>query len=676
MPHIHVTGTERRFNVVVAVEDRGEWRMFLPFPAHRVRRAAPVGTDRFVCLSEAGDVRLIDHRSGADVARATVRLRGGENILVVERSGIIVLYDAKPYFSSLDAPHSIHILRADDLATIATGDAIRLSTDRSTGRFVGREAEPAEAGELVGLRIRGRIVEDTAGRLGFVGEIGARHALFRIDGADLSVSVTPIPEGAMPWQWFSPSGGHALAPHIGRPFAADDLDGAGAGQEAFLAGYHGNKGTLELWATAPPRLVRLIGTGAGLPHDFVGDVVWEPDETGFWAKFVGNSRRIGFQRVGLDGSLSPAFGFDRFRDKSYPVTQDIADVADPAEVEVRVFADSSFIQRAWCTEPLPFRLIGEQEDGFRPDTAPYPPEAAVTRFLARSARPHVVIVRDFSAPAVADGLRQLAGDIGERLGDLCQDDVLELSFKVGRRTLTETRFFGRLAADHVDVAAELRQLLLAYLRAQPAVVEAKQLFRQLWGPEGQGALGPAMQALLRLDPAAHDVFRTYLALRDGEHETHSTDVIMKDYVAATGWRDRAMIGFGIYFALIRQRDGREALFGGLLDEYGLVEAAAAMIGADEFAALIVAEIDRFVVVPGLDRGDGTDLYRALQPSLETSDYGLAVLAALPSAGGPVLARREAEQGVNPDFLAAVAVRDEETPKAARPWWARLFGRRT
>ena len=162
-----------------------------------------------------------------------------------------------------------------------------------------------------------------------------------------------------------------------------------------------------------------------------------------------------------------------------------------------------------------------------------------------------------------------------------------------------------------------------------------------------------MLALLRLDPRAHDVFRDYLARRDGEHETYSTDVIMKLYIQETGWRDRAMTSFGIYLALIRHWDGRMAVAGGLLDEYGLLRPAEGMLDADEFASLIVQEVDQFVANPGLDQGTKEDLYLALQPSLEMTEYGRQVLAVIASRSGMALIRSAEERGLNHAFLQAL-----------------------
>ena len=676
MPHVHVTGTERRFNVVVAVEEAGRWHMLLPFAGRKVARAAAVGEDRVVCLSDTGDLSLLDFRSGREIARRSLRLSGGANLLAASRSPIIVIHGTSTAFSDLDYPQSFHIVGATDLVPVVEGDAIRLPAEGAPGRLVLRDAVDTGSGDgrLIDLRIRGRLVEDSIGRLAFVGRHGAGYALFRMDGSDGAVAVTPIPDGALPWQWLSATGAFALAPHIGRPFAPGDFDVAGPGYAGFIDGYHGNKGTLELWATAPPRLVRLVETRAGLPRDFAVDVTWEPDETGFWVKFSGNARQVDFQRIGRDGGQSPAFSFERFRDKSYSVPQHVADVADPLAVAVRVYGDAVQIRRDWCRSAEPFRLIAEADDGFRKDVEPYPPEAMVKRFLAKSARPHVVPVRTFTTPDIDAALHGLAGDVGARLAELLQEDVLEIVFKVDGKAVTETAFFKRVAKARIATADSLRALLTAYLDAQPAAVEARNLFRQIWGPEGEGGLGPAMAALLALDPGAHDLFRIYLVRRDGEHETHSTDVIMRDYIAAAGWRDRAMIGFGIFFALVRQRDGREALAGGLLDEYGALQAAEAMIGADECADLVTAEIDRFVIDPGLDRGDRADLYGALQQSLETTDYGRQVLAILAAQGQPVTLRPREQRGLNPDVLDAVAQQDRAAEKPARSWWARLLGR--
>lgn len=644
MRRVHVTGTDRRGDTVAAVEDGGAWRLFLPFPEHMIEAAALLGSDRLLCLSDQAEICLIDWRADKEIARRRIpllKLRRAR-LLVTADAGLIVIHSTQSELDPMQYPHSLHILRAADLEPIVEGDALQWLPGLTVGRILDRGAETAAgtgSGQVADLQIMGKVIEDETGRLVLVardcGRGASRRGLCRIGRSDGAVHVAPVPdEAGGPWGWFSASGRYAVAPHTGVPLIhAVSWEEQESHREAAQQGAERNKGRLELWTTEPPRLAALIATGRGLPADWINDVVWEPDETAFWVKLSGFSRRIGFQRVGLDGSLSPVFSFQRFRDRNYPFLQDIADLADPQQVAVRVDFDMAYIQRDWCRSDLPFRLIPEEEDGFRKAASPHPTEAAVRRFLARSERRHVVAVRDFSEAAIADALGRLTRDIREGLADLLQNDVLEFSFKVGKRGMSETAFFAAVTRERIPVAAALRELLTTYLAVQPRVIEAKRMFRQIWGPEGQGALAPAMQALLHLDPDAHDVFRGYLAKRDGEHETHSTDVVMKRYVREAGWRDRAMIGFGVYFALIRHRDGRSALAGGLLDEYGLLQAAARMIDADDFATLVMQEIDCFVLDPGLDAGDKEELYEALQPSLAMTAHGRQALAIIASRRG-------------------------------------------
>jgi hypothetical protein len=269
----------------------------------------------------------------------------------------------------------------------------------------------------------------------------------------------------------------------------------------------------------------------------------------------------------------------------------------------------------------------QHDDGFEPPSPFEPDKKLISRFMREQAVNRIALP-DFSAAAVAEALRTLTRNIRERLADLIRKDVLETTFIVGGEAQDETEFFERIARERIPVAAELRDLLECYLAVQPRVLKAKRITEQIWGPDGQGALGPAMWALLRLDPARHDVFRKYLAQRDGEHEIHTTDVTMKDYVAAAGWRDEAMIRFGIYFALIRERDGRVSS-GGLLNEYGLIDAVADRLDPEAFARMLVEEIEGFSVALTWDDQSKGTLYQALENSLRSRGaFGARVLAAI------------------------------------------------
>jgi len=655
MRRVVLAGNDRRGDVIAAVEDGGEWRLSLPFPEHMIKEAALVGDDRLVCQSDEAEISLLAWRSGEEIARRPILAHRRGRMLVTADSQFIVIFHHT----------SIQVLRATNLETVVEGETLQWPIDESVGRIVNLGDYPLQRGgpgEPIQLEMQGDVVEDHAGRLAFVccncGPTDSRYGLCRIGRSDWSVQFEPIPSDAGPWKWFSPSGRYALAPHSGTPMEHDgsatesSLSSRSAQaphRDAVVDGTKRIGVALELWKTEPPMLDAILVTRMAPPPPLeVANVAWEPAETGFWVQHGRYwNKQTEFRRVGLDGSLSPTFGFQRFRDRK--VVQEIVDVADPQQVEIQAFSDAVYIQRAWCESELPFKQISEDEDGFRKSAWSGPPQRAVKRLLAQSGR-HVMVVHDFSEASIIDALQRLTHDVRERLPDLLHRDVFELSFKVGQRTMTETAFFARMTRERIPVASALRDLLTTYLAVQPRVVEAKGFFRQIWGPTNQGALGPAMQALLRLDPNAHDVFRDYLAKRDGEHETHSTDVIMKIYIQETGWRDRAMVSFGIYFALIRHRDGRIALAGGLLDEYGLLHAAEGMIDADEFASLIMQEIDEFVANPGLDEGSTEDLYLALLPSLETTRYGQQVLAAIASRRRVTYLPASAEErGLNREF---------------------------
>ncbi len=73
MPRLEITGTERRYNTVAAIEDNGAWQMVMPFPRASIRAAALVGDERLICLSEDGELCLIAWRSRRDVVRRRCR---------------------------------------------------------------------------------------------------------------------------------------------------------------------------------------------------------------------------------------------------------------------------------------------------------------------------------------------------------------------------------------------------------------------------------------------------------------------------------------------------------------------------------------------------------------------------------------------------------------------------
>jgi hypothetical protein len=707
MPRVVITGDERRHNQIAAVEEGGDWRMIVPFAGLSIKEARLIGENRHLCLSSYPDNRardatlsLIDWRSGVERARRTMWIAG---TIHVTNDARFILVVAEIY---------LHVMRADDLSTVAEGNTVRWETKPTpAGRWRGRLFQsdtPASRGteDPVILHTGKMPHEDPAGRLFFLccsagPQRRIRYAICDIDLADGTVSAAEIPDTSGQWLWFSPSRRFALARHV-RTLAYDDgqatKPGFGFGRnparhrDALPDGRLRFGRALELWETDPPALKAILvvqmdaiqavidaATGKPAPgawvrfarqsaenpadnvapnwkptpreikehperqlwatlHDrmnIVSAVTWEQDEIGFWIQFGRWSETmVLFRRTGIDGSLSPLFAFARFRDTGKTAHQDFAGFADADRVAIQTASGRVYLRRSWCDSEAPLRLVTEDEDGFDPSILPptmeKPPEDAVARALG-PARRHLVTLADFSRDAVAACLDALAGDVGTRLGALVWREgfriVFEMAFVVAGDTVPEAEFFRHVHETRLPVVQELRALLTAYLAAQARLLGGPPGHEQIWGPDGMGAFGPAMQALLLLDPGAHDVFREYLARRDGEHEVYSTDVIMRSVVAAHGWNDPVLQRLGFHCALIRARDGRRAS-PGLLNEYGLLDAAEGTVSAAAFAAMIAEEIDGFV----LSSGDGSltqgRLLAALAPSLRGGGYGQAVLRAI------------------------------------------------
>jgi len=699
MPSVFVTGDAyRRYEKVAAVEHNGEWKFFLPFRRDSIEHAALVGDDLLICLSNKGELRLINWRTDQEVARREVARYHGEMLVTADQQ-FIILSQHNRYRERDFWPGFLHIIRVQDLKTIAEGNGLLWDNAQRTATLVNIDyPRPTGPDAPVFIKILTPVTEDKLGRLTFtcalVGPPGSsRYGICQINRADWSMDFQPIPETSGRWIWFSPRGKLAIAKQFQRLLYDNGLPRRSLlpsfkkdnrHRDVRLDGMARFGRPLELWETDPPKLKSIIldrlqslkegqiskqeldwwierakSTSdrplpvrapdwrptnneidaepemwfwRNIPIQDIKDIVWEPDEGAFWIHYEDYKREYAaFRRVGLNGSLSPLFCFARFNGPKFKHSyQEIIDTTLPQEVQIQAgtSGDSvAYIKRSWCERPNSVILISEDDDGFRQIPVPGPNERAVMRVLGKCGR-HVVRVAEFTEPAIVDALEKIARDIRERLSELIIDETFELSFKIGDKTASEVNFFKRIAAENMPIAPVLRDLLKAYLDTQPDPLESKGAQTQIWGPQDRGALGPAMEALLKIEPGAHDLFREYLAKRDGEHETYSTDVMMKNFVKDNGWKNEAMIRFGIYFALIRQRDGRSANPGGLLNEYGLITTVKKTMKADEFAALILEEINHFVMKFGWDDAGRVALHQAIGVSLEVGEYGRRVLRAI------------------------------------------------
>ena len=154
----------------------------------------------------------------------------------------------------------------------------------------------------------------------------------------------------------------------------------------------------------------------------------------------------------------------------------------------------------------------------------------------------------------------------------------------------EIEFFQLIIDTKIDIVSELRELLFTYINQ----VKGNGNWVQPWQTTEIPGLGSAMRALLILDSESIDLFRQYLEIRDGEHESYCSNEILPDYVQTHGWRNKDALRFGIYASL-------NAFWGNVSDgnpnKCSLLEAAAELVTAEEFTDMLISEATTFSLDP-------------------------------------------------------------------------------
>jgi len=206
--------------------------------------------------------------------------------------------------------------------------------------------------------------------------------------------------------------------------------------------------------------------------------------------------------------------------------------------------------------------------------------------FAKSTFINRITVESWSSGAVNDALLSLAAQIERDIRSLHLRESLNFEFRVSDTIVSEKDFFDRLASQHPYAGRALRTLLSAFNAAV-----SEQLMGQMpWtsGENGWSALCFALRAAVCSDEEARDVFRGYLALRDGEHENYCLGVVLPGYIARWGWSDAHAVRFGI-FALLNAMWGT---FNQSREHYpaGLMSAAAKFMKPDEFVDALCEEV--------------------------------------------------------------------------------------
>lgn len=230
-------------------------------------------------------------------------------------------------------------------------------------------------------------------------------------------------------------------------------------------------------------------------------------------------------------------------------------------------------------------------------------EIFVDRFIT-----HRVELPDLSAASVVAALDDMATRI-ERHGlqSMLRAEELDFTFEVGASTLREREFFGALVdCGMTEAVPALRRLLTAY-HAGFDGGEGSQPRNGYLSEQPTGALAHAMRALLFLDRGSIDIFRTYIAKRDGEHEQFATETLFPEFVAREGLETEDDVRLAVAVALNIIWGGRgpeEAVW----RDHGLIEIARNRLGADRFAAVVTDEVKALDLEPQWDFQDSQGAY--------------------------------------------------------------------
>lgn len=360
---------------------------------------------------------------------------------------------------------------------------------------------------------------------------------------------------------------------------------------------HANRGDRKLLEHQPMRRSTSLKKEVRikLPFDisskalsgYMLDVFEEPGTGAYWVLFVDGQMRW----VSPDGATGPLIYL-----RGTPGRLRNGDVAVNFEKDGRLCV----VLKGVGTYQIEPTAISSAARSIEIDVStPAPPirshrEAFRAFVRSRTAKP--IVLKDWSWDACAMALREQRVRIEAQFDSLLTGSEhaknLEFRYLVGDQRFEEAEFFQRLVDKRIDVASELRALLTTYLHKVGPGGEGRQPWKH--GESGTPALAHAMRALVLLDPDSLNVFRAYLAKRDGEHEGYCRDTIVPDYVKAHGWRDRTALRFGIYFTLNLFWGG---LMGGSVNRNGLMIAAAELVGAGEFADMVLAEAAAFNLEP-------------------------------------------------------------------------------
>ncbi|MAB01129.1 MAG: hypothetical protein CMN87_07650 [Stappia sp.] len=311
----------------------------------------------------------------------------------------------------------------------------------------------------------------------------------------------------------------------------------------------------------------------------------------------------GLRRIGMDGSVSPLVRFEQQKQPGRP------SLWSHRMREVVHSGDTFAIRNAHCILHVPVGAVSRMTR----DVCVSEAEARVTVLDDRAGRNltdretlhlsgHVVALPELSEQAARAALATLARDISTGfstiLGGSQYSPSFAPAFKHADTLLTEADFFDLARERGWNLRDDCRALLTTWLDE----LERKDLGRSgytgiIGGTDPVsghefGGLGQAMKYLVMKDSGCLDVFRTYLARRDGEHEIFSAEILGRMYIDRYGYSSPDIYRFGIFWVAMRNCDGCGPVEN-LWNELGLLDAASEAMTPVAFADLVLEELGAF-----------------------------------------------------------------------------------
>ncbi|WFE88567.1 hypothetical protein K1718_20715 [Roseibium porphyridii] len=332
---------------------------------------------------------------------------------------------------------------------------------------------------------------------------------------------------------------------------------------------------------------------------------WENTNEAFWM-----THSDGFRRIGMDGTVSPILriGSKVSRAQSAEATRELwrhtlADVTATDEEFV--------IRNEYCMLRLPrssvFQNSNEVWISEQDAQVVVLCENAGLDLKARDLlhlSGHIVELMEWSELGAKQALTNLKQELRSRFSDMLgggqYNHTFELAFRYQEKLYSEADFFDRVTRENWNLLSETRALLETWLDKFEERDLNSECYTSVCGgvdPESgypTGGLAQALKHLVLKEQASLDVFRKYLARRDGEHEVFSSDILVRSYLEKYGFTSREAFKFGIFWVAIRYRDGRGPVEN-LWNELGLLDVASKSLLPSTFADLVFEEFNSFNV---------------------------------------------------------------------------------